>query len=332
MTSADAARLAALLLQLSDRHPIPALAGSDLDGVEPRLLRSLRARGVLVERADLRDTGDTVICPDGDGGLVEVDPETGEVVRLDDPQSVRHHDIDFAALCREIRKQSGLTGPGPLEIAARIWRLGRHAAEARTAEVCLVRGLRPHRVQETLDRIRGAIAADTPVILVSLSACDLPPSALRQIEGARATLAHAQALPAGYPDQPFAMEFGHVRLPAPRGGPEARLGIDRTGRRALLDGAELAIEHGDFGAFVLLAEEAVDAGGFVSNDRIAAALKAVTGHDSNPEQVDRCVHRLRNAFRKHAGLRDVPRDGYIERRSRIGARLTLPAEAIGFLD
>jgi hypothetical protein len=287
---------------------------------------------VLVERADLRDTGDTVIGPDGKGGLVEVDPETGEVVRLDDPRSVQHYDIDFAALCREIRKQSGLTGPGPLEITARIWRLGRHTAEARTAEVCLARGLRPQRVQETLDRIRGAIAPDTPVILVSLSACDLPPSALRQIEGARATLAEAQALLAGDPDQPFAMDFRHVRLPAPQGGPQARLKIDRTGRRALFDGAELAIEHRDFGAFVLLAEEAGDTGGFVSNDRITAALKAATGHDSNPEQVDRCVNRLRNAFRKHAGLRDVPRDGFIERRSRIGARLTLPAEAIGFLD
>lgn len=332
MTSADAARLAALLLHLSDRHPIPAVAGSDLDGVEPRLLRSLRARGILIERADLRDAGDTVIIADGSGGLVEVDPETGEVVRIDDPQSVRHHDIDFAALCREIRKQSGLTGPGPVEIAARIWRLGRHAAGARTAEVCLLRGLRPHRVQEALDRIRGAIAAEIPVVLVSLSACDLPPSALRQIEGARAVLAQAQTLLAHDPDRPFAMAFGQVRLPAPRGGPEARLRIDRTGRRALFDGAELAIEHRDFGAFVLLAEEAADTGGFVSNDRIAAALKAATGHDSNPEQVDRCVHRLRNALRNHAGPRDVPKDGFIERRSRIGARLRLPAEAIGFLD
>lgn len=332
MTSANAVRLAALLLQLSDRHPIPALAGSDLEDVEPRLLRSLRARGILVERADLGDTGDTVICADPEGGLVEVDPETGEVVRLEDPQSLRHHDIDLAALCREIRTQSGLAGPGPFEIASRIWRLGRHGAEARAAEVCLLRGFRANRVQEVLDRVRGAIAADVPVILVSLWGCDLPPAALRQIEGARATLADAQALLAGDPDRPFAMDFGQVRLPSPRGGPEARLRIDRTGRRALFDGAELAVEHRDFGVLAVLAEEAAEAGGFVSNDRIAAALKAATGHDSNPEQVDRCVHRLRTAFRNHPGPGDAPKDGFIERRSRIGARLTLPAEAIGFAD
>lgn len=192
MTSANAVRLAALLLQLSDRHPIPALAGSDLEDVEPRLLRSLRARGILVERAELGDTGDTVICADPEGGLVEVDPETGEVVRIEDPQSLRHHDIDLAALCREIRTQSGLTGPGPIEIASRIWRLGRHAAEARAAEVCLLRGFRANRVQEVLDRVRGTIWADVPVILVSLSGCDLPPSALRQIEGARCAVRRGQ--------------------------------------------------------------------------------------------------------------------------------------------
>lgn len=332
MTSANAARLAALLLQLSDRHPIPALAGSDLEDVEPRLLRSLRARGILVERADLRDAGDTVICAGRDGGLIEVDPETGDVVRLDDPLSVRHHDIDFAALCREIRRQSGLTGPGPIEISSRIWRLGRHAAEARTAEVCLVRGFRSNMVQEVLDRVRGAIAVDTSVILVSLSACDLPPSALRQIEGARVTLVDARALLAGDPDGYFAMDFGHLRLPAPRGDPEARLRIDRTGRRVLFDGTELAVEHRDLGVLAVLAEEAAAGGGFVSNDRIAAALKAATGHDSYPEQVDRCVYRLRTAFRKKAGPSDVPKDAFIERRSRIGARLTLPAGAIGFLD
>lgn len=332
MTSANAARLAALLLQLSDRHPIPALAGSDLEDVEPRLLRSLRARGILVERADLRDAGDTVICAGRDSGRIEVDPETGDVVRLDDPLSVRHHDIDFAALCREIRRQSGLTGPGPIEISSRIWRLGRHAAEARTAEVCLVRGFRSNMVQEVLDRVRGAIAVDTSVILVSLSACDLPPSALRQIEGARVTLVDARALLAGDPDGYFAMDFGHLRLPAPRGDPEARLRIDRTGRRVLFDGTELAVEHRDLGVLAVLAEEAAAGGGFVSNDRIAAALKAATGHDSYPEQVDRCVYRLRTAFRKKAGPGDVPKNAFIERRSRIGARLTLPAEAIGFLD
>ena len=47
MTSANTARLAALLLQLSDRHPIPALAGSDLEDVEPRLLLVQYLRDVL---------------------------------------------------------------------------------------------------------------------------------------------------------------------------------------------------------------------------------------------------------------------------------------------
>ena len=99
----------------------------------------------------------------------------------------------------------------------------------------------------------------------------------------------------------------------------------------IFDGLELSIEPRDFDGFVLLAEEAADVGGWVLRDSIAAALRASTRRDGNPEQVDRCIYRLRNAFRKLASVIEVPGHAYIETKPKVGNRLTLAASEIGFM-
>ncbi len=71
--------------------------------------------------------------------------------------------------------------------------------------------------------------------------------------------------------------------------------------------------------------------GWVSKESLAATLQASTKRDSNPEQVDRCINRLRDAFRKNTRLNAVPSNGFIDRKSKVGARLVLASSEIAFI-
>lgn len=116
------------------------------------------------------------------------------------------------------------------------------------------------------------------------------------------TVARAEDLLRDEPDLPFALDLGRIRVPTGPHAPDARLQIDRIGRRVIFEGIELDVEPRDFDAFVLLAEEAVAAGGWVPKDSLAATLQASTRRESNPEQVDRCLNRLRDVFRRNTRL------------------------------
>ena len=330
MTFANAAELIRLLLRQSDRHPIRAIGAAELEPYDPRFVRSLRNLGILADREDQRDDGTAVFQVVGDE-LIVVDPETGECERYDDALDIQSFDIDIAALCRAIREQSGLKGPGPVAISARIWRIGRHEQHGRTAEICLVRRLREENSQEIVDHVRGAIDSETPVALISLGDCDLPTAVARQLDGLRLTVTRALDLLRDDPDRPFALDLGRVRVPTAQQAPDARLQIDRIGRRVIFEGIEIDIEPRDFDAFALLAEEAMAAGGWVSKEALAATLQASTGRESNPEQVDRCINRLRDAFRKNKRLDAVPSNGFIDRKSKVGARLDLASSGLAFI-
>lgn len=330
MTFANAAELIRLLLRQSDRHPIRAVSAADLELYEPGFVRSLRNRRILVEREDLRDDGAAVFQVVDDGLLV-VDPETGECERYEDALDVQTFDIDFAAICGAIREQTGLAGPGPTALSGRVWRLGRHESRNRAAEICLVRRLREDTAQETVDHVRGAIDGGAPVALISLGNPDLPTGIARQLEAVRMTVARAEDLLRDDPALPFALDLGRIRVPTGSDAPDARLQIDRIGRRVIFEGIELDVEPRDFDTFVLLAEEAEDAGGWVQRDAITATLQASTGRESNPEQVDRCINRLRDAFRKNTLLNAVPKNGFIERKSKVGARLALLSSEIALI-
>lgn len=330
MTFANAAELVRLLLRQSDRHPIRAVGAADLKPYEPGVVRSLRNRGILVAQEDLRDDGAAVFQV-VDDGLVVVDPETGECERYEDALDVQTFDIDIAALCRAIREQSGLGGPGPTALSVRVWRLGRHERHGRAAEICLVRRLREDSAQEIVDHVRGAIDGEAPVALISLGNSDIPTGIARQLEAMRMTVARAEDLLRGDPALPFALDLGRIRVPTGPHAPDARLQIDRIGRRVIFEGIELDVEPRDFYAFVLLAEEAVAAGGWVLRDSIAAALQSSTGRDGNLEQVDRCINRLRTAFKKLAGAIDVPTKAFIETKPKVGYRLILASSEIAFI-
>ncbi|WP_347267754.1 hypothetical protein [Paracoccus sp. (in: a-proteobacteria)] len=330
MKSANAAGLIRLLLQQSDRHPIRAVGAAELLPYDPRLIRSLRNLGILTEREDLRDDGATVLQV-VDEALVAIDPETGACERHDDALDVQTFDIDLAAICRAIREQSGLEGPGPTPISTRVWRLGRSSRHGRVAEICLVRRLREETAQEIVDHVRGAIDTETAIMLVSLGRCDLPTAVARQLDLLRMTVAPAEDLLRGDAANPLAMDFSRIRISSGPAVPEARLVVDRTGRRVIFQNVELAVEPRDFDVFVLLAEEAADAGGWVLRGSIDAALRASTGREGNPEQVDRSINRLRDVFRKEPRLPAVPKNGFIETKAKVGCRLTLAAAEIGFM-
>jgi DNA-binding response OmpR family regulator len=330
MTFANAADLIRLLLRQSDRHPVRVIGAAELEPYDPRFRRSLRNLGVLVPRVDLPDDGGSVFGVI-DGSLIVVDPETGDCERHDDALDIQTFDIDVAALCRAIREQSGLNGPGPTAISSRIWRLGRYQQHGRAAEICLVRRLREETAQEILDHVRGAIDTETSVALVSLGSSELPTVVTRQLDRLRMTVSRAEDLLRDDPVRPFALDLGRVRLAAGKQASDARLQVDRIGRRAIFDGVEIDIEPRDFDAAVLLGEEALAAGGWVSKESLAAAIQASTGRESNPEQVDRCINRLRDAFRKNPQLSSVPRNGFIDRKSKVGARFTLSPSDIAFI-
>ena len=330
MKSANAAGLIRLLLQQSDRHPIRAVGAADLLPYDPRFIRSLRNLGILTEREDLRDDGATVLQV-VDEALIAIDPETGACERHDDALDVRAFDIDLAAICRAIREQSGLEGPGPTPISTRVWRLGRSPRLGRVAEICLVRLLREGTAQEIVDHVRGAIDTESSIALISLGRSDLPTAVARQLDALRMTVAVAEDLMGHVTGAPFALDLDRIRLASSMPAVETRLVVDRTGRRVILQNVELGIEPRDFDVFVLLAEEAADAGGWVLRDSIAAALRASTGRDGNPEQVDRSINRLRDVFRKEPRLPAVPKNGFIETKAKVGCRLTLAAAEIGFM-
>lgn len=330
MKSGSAAELIRLLLQQSDRHPIRSIGAADLQPYDQRFVRSLRNLGILTEREDLRDDGATVLQV-VDDALIAVDPETGACERHDDALDVQTFGIDFAEICRAIREQSGLEGPGPTMISTRVWRLGRSSRHGRVAEICLVRRLREETAQEIVDHVRGAIDTESAVALISLGRSDLPTAVARQLDPLRMTVAAADDLMGHAPGTPFAMDLDRIRLATSLPTVDTRLLVDRTGRRVIFEGVELTVEPRDFDVFVLLADEAADAGGWVLRDSIAAALRASTGRDGNPEQVDRSINRLRDVFRKEPRLTGVPKNGFIETKSKVGGRLTLAASEIGFM-
>lgn len=330
MTFANAAELVRLLLRQSDRHPVRAIGASEFSPYDPRLVRSLRNQGILVERENLRDDGAAVFQIVNDS-LVVVDPETGECERYEDALDVRTFDIDFGAICRAIREQSDLIGPGPMAISARLWRLGRHERHGRAAEVCLARQLREETAQQIVDHVRGAIDSEAPVALISLGDRDVPTAVGRQLDGLRMTLAFGTDLLLDDPDRPFAFDLTRIRVPTGQQTPNARLQIDRIGRRVIFEGNELTVEPRDFDAFALIAEEAVAAGGWVLRDSIAATLQSSTGRESNPEQVDRCINRLRTAFKNLGGVIEVPKRAFIETKPKVGYRLTLSPSEIAFI-
>ena len=187
------------------------------------------------------------------------------------------------------------------------------------------------RHDEAATILRGAIDTETSVALVSLRRSELPTVVTRQLDRLRMTVSYAEDLLRDDPVRPFALDLGRVRLAAGKQASDARFQVDRIGRRAIFDGVEIDVEPRDFDAVVLLGDEALAAGGWVSNERLAAAIQASTGRESNPEQVDRCINRLRDAFRKNPQLSSVPSNGFIDRKSKVGARFTLSPSDIAFI-
>jgi hypothetical protein len=175
------------------------------------------------------------------------------------------------------------------------------------------------------------IGTETPVALVSLGSNDLPTVVTRQLSGLRMTVSRAEDLLRDDPGRPFALALGRVRVPTDNQALDARLQMDRIGRRAIFEGVEIDIEPRDFDAVALLADEALAAGGWVSKESLAATIQASTGRESNPEQVDRCINRLRDVFRKNPRLKAVPSNGFIDRKSKVGARLILASSEIAFI-
>lgn len=328
MDYASPVELVKLLLRQCDRHPIRAIGGEELLPFDPAFAVALGNLGILKRRRNLRDDGETALLLVGKE-LVALDRVTGDCERSDGALDIRLYDIDFGAICHQLREQSDLVGPRPSQLSSRVWRLGRLVRNGRGAEICLVRRLREDTLQQVLDHVRGAFPADDFVAVIGLARCDLPTPMTRQLLAMRISVTMVEDHLGAAGAKPFALDLRRVRLPSSAPADEARLIVDNFGRRCTFDGIELAVEPRDFGVLVLLAEEAADSRGWVHKETISATITGATGHDGNPEQADRSINRLRDTFRKDARIRDAPANGFIETKSKVGYRLTL--SSIGFI-
>ena len=109
MASASHAGLCRLLLQRSDRHPIACINGDDLAKFDSQTVRWFIGRGLLIEREPLVEAGPISFQTTGDR-VAAFSLDGDEETTLVATSTLRQFDIDFHAMCREIRAANKLEG------------------------------------------------------------------------------------------------------------------------------------------------------------------------------------------------------------------------------
>ncbi len=328
MASDAVLRLSRLLLQQSDRHPVRAVNGHDLVGIPAELVRQFMRLGYLVQNEDLGDADGWVLHRDEDR-VVAVESGSGGGHRSHDALAVESYDIDFLEICRAIRRNSILEGPEVGTVGTRSVFLGATGKGPRRHEYYIVRALPPSQAQEMLLAVRALAMAGCPVTVLLPTPRDLPNDLLRCLAAEKVSIAFVSDQLTLRSTKPFAIELptsgastGAAELPR-------RLSLDTEGRMALFDGVELKLAPREFAVLVDLANEATDLGGFVSRERISAAISAASGKDDSfEEQVDKAINRLRDAFRKDRRITAEDRASLIETKPKVGYRLVLSVSDI----
>ena len=317
-----------LLLRRSEAGPGAVLWGREAQPYFGRVFDGLLSQGLLKERAPAKTWPACADCDSecGEREIVEIGtrlvaecPEDHRRDTILDSEHLRSFEIDPAALCRRIARESGLAGE-PAPIMAGLWALGR---------------LPNHR--HVLLALDPVCAADPRLVTMirtvgepfetSLLLPTSTPIERRQyLAETGLTIVLAQDA-FGAADFALSAELLVPSLPG-----EVRLIIGREGGTVTLDGQPKKMGDQPFRVLIRLADFAKRDHGYLSDDQI---VRAIYGNQRQPKSRDTrdIIRLLRDALA--AGLEGdqaVAARGLIEtRRAPSRHRLCLRATEIALL-
>jgi hypothetical protein len=280
-----------LLLRRSEAGPGAVLWGREAQPYFGRVFDGLLSQGLLKERAPAKTWPACAACDAecGEREIVEIGtrlvaecPEDHRRDTVLDSEHLRSFEIDPAALCRRIARESGLAGE-PAPIMAGLWALGR---------------LPNHR--HVLLALDPVCAADPRLVTMIRTVGEpfetslLLPSGTpveRRQDLAEAGLAVVLAQDA-FVAAGFALSV-EVLVPSLPG--EVRLIIGRGGRTVTLDRREKKMGDQAFKVLVRLAELAKRDRGFLTDNQIALAIYGDQILPKSRETKD-VIRLLRNAL------------------------------------
>lgn len=328
MASASHAGLCRLLLQRSDRHPIACVNGDDLAKFDSQTVRWFIGRGLLKERELLVEAGQISFQVTGDqiaAFSLDGDEETTLVAR----STLRQFDIDFHAVCEQIRLAAKLEGRKVEVINPRIFWLGALGKGSRRREFYVVRALHARSATDTALSIKGRASA-TSVVILTPTERNLPNDLLKRLAADGISIvAISEMLEEDGTTEPFSLSLQTPTATdrAPR--KQERLVIDAQGMRAVFDGYDVDLRPREFNVLKLLAIELTGQNGFVLRETISETIREVTGNqETNEEQVDKSINLIRDALAKAGRLKPDQRAKLIETKRKVGRRLTLAAETV----
>lgn len=280
-----------LLLRRSEAGPGAVLWGREAQPYFGRVFDGLLSQGLLKERAPAKTWPACAACDAecGEREIVEIGtrlvaecPEDHRRDTVLDSEHLRSFEIDPAALCRRIARESGLAGE-PAPIMAGLWALGR---------------LPNHR--HVLLALDPVCAADPRLVTMIRTVGEpfetslLLPSGTpveRRQDLAEAGLAVVLAQDAfGAADFALSAELLVPSLPG-----EVRLIIGRGGRTVTLDRQEKKMGDQAFRVLVKLAEFAKRDRGFLTDNQIALEIYGDQIQPKSRETKD-VIRLLRNAL------------------------------------
>jgi len=317
-----------LLLRRSEAGPGAILWGREAQPYFGRVFDSLLAQGLLKERAPAKTWPACADCDSecGEREIVEIDnrlvAECPEDHRRDTELSSEHlrsFEIDPAALCRRIARESGLAGE-PAPIMTGLWALGR-LPNRRHAILALDPVCAADARLVTMIRTVGE-PFETSLLLPS----GIPIERRQYLAEAGLAVVLTQD---AFAAAGFALS-AEVLVPSLPG--EVRLIIGREGGTVTLDGQQKKFGDQPFRVLVRLAEFAKRDHGYLPEDQI---VRAIYGSQIRPKSRDTrdIIRLLRDALA--AGLEGKAAEaarGLIEtRRAPSRHRLCLRATEIAIL-
>jgi hypothetical protein len=332
MASVDRAALLQLLLRQIDRHPQGALDAVDLIEAETALLERLLTARILVEEAPLED-----VAPDpkgqdelprpvwrrGDEAVV-FSIEAGSVPEPVDPRELVHYQIDVLRLCRAIRNDNELSGPGPEVLSPRTILIGWKSASNGRRPVVLCRLLRDGNAYEVVHMLTSRLNTDRLILLTPTERV-LAVDVMNSLSGRGIEIVPAELALRDSATHPFLLRMEGWGAPASsKPDPDIALVVDTGGHRAFFFGHELELRPRELKVLVELAR-AYSSGGHVTRDQLYEAMyPGACGGDAKTydEQVTDAISRLRTAFKRAVAAAGRPIGNIIENKRKIGYRLT----------
>jgi DNA-binding response OmpR family regulator len=323
MASACRAPLCSVLQRI-DRHPIGELDGVEVERLGRAGLDLLLEHGILVQRPTMRELdGCPVQWLGGKPFLFNLEDEhPPEEI---DPRLLCSYEIDVIALCRALRRASGLSGP-PVEVFSDVaYFIGMHGSGNRRRSVCLTRLLRDDNASELVGIMRAQLGTQPLVVLTPREAEFRRRTHQHLAEDRVLVLPLIDALDQTAPN-PFVLRPGALTRPVSSARSHGRLRVDAAGRSAILDGREVSLGRLDFAVFSALAEEASDKNGYVARNDLLLIIEAYRNDPEDPatpENLDNVLSRIRRALADAAGIPASEMTRLIETKRKLGHRLGL---------